>query len=137
MNSLLVGVEVDGAVATLMPQTGCLDATEWGAQVTYVVGVQPDHAGFNVLCEVVGALQIRSPDVRSQAVLGVVGQLKSFFIGIEWGDGYDWAEDFFLEDACFWVNVDEDGWLNKVALWELLWRSPPATSFASCLPISM
>ena len=42
VNSLLVGVEVDGAVAALMAQTGCLDATEWGAQVTDVVGVQPE-----------------------------------------------------------------------------------------------
>src|SRR5690625_7818092 len=100
-----------------MPQTGCLDATEWGAQVTDVVGVQPDHAGFNVLREVMGALQVRSPDVGSQAVLGVVCQLKCFFVGIEWGNGNDWTEDFFLEDACRWIHVDKHGWLHEVALW--------------------
>src|SRR5690625_4320132 len=101
-----------------MPQTGCLDATEWGAQVTDVVGVQPDHAGFNLLREVVGALQIRSPDVGSQAVLGVVGQLEGFFIGVEWRDCNDWTEDFFLEASCRWIHVDKHGWLHEVALWE-------------------
>src|SRR5699024_6300106 len=111
VNSLLVGVEVNGAVAALMAKTGCLHATEWGAQVTDVVGVQPDHAGFNVLREVMGALQVRSPDVGSQAVLGVVCQLKCFFVGLEWGDGNDWTEDFFLEDACRWIHVDNHGWL--------------------------
>src|SRR5699024_3868644 len=119
VNSLLVGVEVNGAVATLMAKTGCLHATEWGTQVTYVIGVQPDHARFHVLCEVVGTLQIRSPDVRSQAVLGVISQLQRFFIGVEWGNCYDRAEDFFLEDACFWVHVNEDSGLDEVALWEL------------------
>ena len=65
-----------------------------------------------------GALQVRSPDVGSQAVLGVVCQLKCFFVGIEWGNGNDWTEDFFLEDACRWIHVDKHGWLHEVALWE-------------------
>src|SRR5699024_12672470 len=41
------------------------------------------------------------------------------FIGVEWGNCYDRAEDFFLEDACFWVHVVEDCVLYEVALYEL------------------
>src|SRR5699024_8594158 len=38
VNCLLIGVEVDRAVATLLAKSRGLDTTEWGAQVTNVVG---------------------------------------------------------------------------------------------------
>src|SRR5699024_11914045 len=63
-------------------------------------------------------LQVRSPDVCSQAVLRVIGQVECFFIGIKRGDSNDWAEDFFLEDTCRWVYVNEDSRLHEVALRE-------------------
>src|SRR5699024_1891796 len=39
VNSLLVGVEVNGAVAALDRKSTRLNSTEWGTQVTYVIGV--------------------------------------------------------------------------------------------------
>src|SRR5699024_8076770 len=43
---------------------------------------------------------------------------ESFLIGVERCDRNDRTEDFFLEDACIWGNIGEDGWLQEVSFWE-------------------
>src|SRR6185437_7752136 len=58
VDGLLVGVEVDGAVAALVAEAGGLDAAERGAEVADVVRVEPHHPGLHVLGERVGALQV-------------------------------------------------------------------------------
>src|SRR5688572_16526407 len=49
VHGLLVGVEVDRAVAPLVAEPRGLDPAERRAQVAHVVRVEPDHAGFDRL----------------------------------------------------------------------------------------
>ena len=121
VDGLLIGVEIDRTVATLVAQAGGLNAAERGTQVTDVIGIEPHHAGLHVLGKVVGALQIRGPDIGGKAVLRVICQLECLFVGIERGDSNDGAEDLFLEDSCIRLDVNEDGRLNKVAFLEAFW----------------
>ena len=48
---LLIGVEINGAVAALVAEAGGLHTAEGGAEVANIVGVQPDHAGLERLRE--------------------------------------------------------------------------------------
>src|SRR5699024_7672085 len=120
VDCLLIGVEVDRAVATFLAKSGGLDTTEWGAQVANIVGIEPDHTGVNVMREVMGTLQVVGPHVCGQTILRVVCQFESFFIGVERCDRNDRTEDFFLEDAGIWCNIGEDGWLQEVSCWGVL-----------------
>jgi hypothetical protein len=75
VDDLRLGVEVDGVRASFAADAGGLDPAEGGAQVSYVVGVEPDHAGLDGMGDAVAALEIRGPDVGGETVLGGVGQL--------------------------------------------------------------
>ena len=109
VHGLLVGVEVDRAVAALVAEAGGLHAAERGAQVAHVVGVQPHHAGLDRLREVVRALEVVGPHVGGQPVLGVVRQRQGLLVGVERGDCHDRAEDLLLEDPGVGGDVGEDG----------------------------
>ncbi len=115
VHGLLVGVEVDRAVAALVAEAGGLHAAERGAEVAHVVRVEPHHAGLDRLREVVRALQVARPDVGGEAVLRVVRQRERLFVGVERGDRDDRAEDLLLEDAGVGGDVGEHGRGDEVA----------------------
>src|SRR5699024_3987953 len=75
-------------------------------------------AGINILCEVVGALQVVGPDISGQTVAGVVGQLECFFVSIEGRNCNNRAEDLFLEDAGVRGDVSKYCWLQEVSFRE-------------------
>lgn len=120
MHGLLVGVEVDRAVAALVAQAGGFDAAERGAQVADVVAVEPHHAGLDVLGEVVRPGQVLRPDVGGQAVLGVVRQGEGFVVVLERGDGHDGTEDFLLEDPRVRCDVGKHGGCDVVAFGQVV-----------------
>src|SRR5699024_9878016 len=118
VHCLLIGVEVDRAVVTFLAKSGSLDTTERGAKIADVVGVEPNHAGINILCEVVGALQVVGPDISGQSVAGVVGQLECFFVSIEGRNCNHRAEDLFLDDEARRGDVSKYCWLQEVSFRE-------------------
>ena len=115
VHGLLVGVEVDRAVAALVAEAGRLDAAERGAEVAHVVRVEPHHAGLDRLREVVRALEVVRPDVGGEAVLRVVRERERLFVGVERGDRDDRAEDLLLEDPRVGRDVGEHGRRDEVA----------------------
>src|SRR3954452_18479230 len=69
----LVGVKVDAVVTALVADAAGFDAAEGRAQVPYVVAVEPRHAGLDRPRDPVTSFQVAGPDVRGEAVPGVVG----------------------------------------------------------------
>ena len=125
VHGLLVGVEVDRAVAALVAEPGGLDAAERGAQVAHVVGVEPHHAGLDRLREVVRAAQVARPDVGGEPVLHAVGERERLVVGVERRDRDDRAEDLLLEDPGVRRHVGEHGGRDVVAGREAV-RAPAA-----------
>lgn len=120
MDDLGLGVEVDAVGTSFAAHAGCLHAAEGGAQVTDVVGVDPDHAGFDGVRDAVAALEVRGPDVRGQAEPGGVRQLDRLRLVVEGCDRHDGAEDLLLEDPGVPRHIGEDGRLEVVALGEVV-----------------
>ncbi|MPM18262.1 hypothetical protein SDC9_64668 [bioreactor metagenome] len=131
VHGLLVGVEIDRAVAPLVAKAGRLHPTEGRPQVTNVVRVEPDHACLDVLREVVGALEVVGPHVRGETVAGVVGEAEGLLVGVERGDRHHGAEDLLLEDPGARLDVGEDRRSDEVAELEAL--GPAATGHQAAL----
>lgn len=136
VDDLRFGVEVDAVGAALAAHAGGLHPAEGGAQVADVVGVDPDHAGCDGVCDAVAALEVGGPDVGGQTELGGVGEFHGLGLVVEGGDGDHGAEDLLLEDTGVALDVREDGRLEIVAVREVRGTLTPATRRPSFLPIS-
>jgi len=51
-----------------------------------------------------------------ETVGGGVAELDNFLLGLELGDGADWAKDLFLHNLHVFGDIGEDGWLDEVSL---------------------
>ena len=100
-------IEVEAVVAAVAADAAGFDTAEGGGQVAHVVGVDPDHAGFDVVGHAQGAAYVLCPDVGGEAVFDVVGDGQGFVFALEGDGGEEGAEDFFLGDAHVGGGIDE------------------------------
>src|SRR5580693_10004223 len=92
------GVVVEDFVAHLPAPAGLLVPAERQRRVEYVVTVDPDCAGPELLGEGVGLGDVLGPDARAEAVLAVVGDAGDLLqVGERRGD-QDRAEDLLADD---------------------------------------
>lgn len=81
-----------------------------------VVGVDPNCAGPEPVGHLNRGVEVAGVDRSSQSVCGAVADLENLLLGLELGDGADWAEDLLLYDLHVLGDIGEDGWLDEVAL---------------------
>lgn len=84
--------------------------------VKSVVGVDPDGTCAESVGGLDGGVERLGVDSGSKTVGGAVTELDNLLLGLELGDGADWAEDLLLDDLHVLGDVGEDGWLDEVSL---------------------
>ena len=88
-----------------------MDADEGACRLAIEVQV----ADVELLLGTGYALCIVREERTRQAKLGIIGDVQRVVKVSGFDEGQDGAKDFFLRDTCMWVNIGDDGWLNKVA----------------------
>lgn len=81
-----------------------------------VVSVNPDGTCAESVGGLDGGIEGLGVDSGGETVGGAVAELDDLLLGLELGDGADWAEDLLLNDLHVLGDVREDGWLDEVAL---------------------
>src|SRR6185437_10338108 len=66
-------VEVERVIAAVAADAGGLHAAERRRQMADVFRVEPDHAGFQRICDAQGPAHVVGPDVAGEPVFHVVG----------------------------------------------------------------
>nr|ART40488.1 K624 [uncultured bacterium] len=105
--------------AALAADAGVLHAAEGRAQVAQEPGVDPHDAGLELRRHAVRAGQVRAPDRRRQAVIGVVGQFQHLFFGVERRHRHHRAEDFLALGLAIAAQTHDHGRLQERALGQM------------------
>jgi hypothetical protein len=84
--------------------------------VEHVIAVNPYGAGTEAVGDANGSVQVGGVNSSRKAVGSIVGCLDDLVFCAELGNRADRAEDLLLHDLHVWLNIGEDGGLNKVSL---------------------
>lgn len=87
--------------------------------VQHVVLVNPHGPGPQGIADSDGCVQVGGVYGAGEAVCRHVSDANGVFLGLEFGDGADGAEDFFLHDFHVFADVGEDGGLDEVAFFAM------------------
>lgn len=87
--------------------------------VQHVVLVDPHGPGPQGIADSDGGVQISRVNGAGETVSRRVSDPNGVFLGLEFGDGADGAEDFFLHDFHVLADVREDGRLDEVAFFAM------------------
>ena len=82
----------------------------------HVVLVDPDGSGPQGVADPDGGVEAARVDGGGETVGGCVAHADGVFFRLEFGNGADGAEDFFLHYLHVLGDVGEDGRFDKVAL---------------------
>ena len=82
--------------------------------VQQVVIVHPDRACAEAIAHVDSGIEVAGVQGGGEAVGALVADADGVVHGLEFGDGADGAEDFFLHDLHVLGHVAEDGRLDEV-----------------------
>ena len=101
--------------AAFSAEAAFFEAAEGAGGVELVVGVAPDDARLEFLCDFEHFAAFVGPDAGGEAIGRVVGFADGFFDGAETHEGEDRAEDFFACDGVRRLHVGEETRLAPVA----------------------
>ena len=87
--------------------------------VQHIVLVDPHGPGPQGIADSDGGVQVRRVYGAGEAIGRRVSDPNGVFLGLEFGDGADGAEDFFLHDFHVLADVGEDGRLDEVAFFAM------------------
>src|SRR4029079_5137318 len=65
---LLLHVDLEGVIAAVAADAARLDAAERRRQMPHVLRIDPDHAGFDVLGDAMGAADVAGPEIGGKPV---------------------------------------------------------------------
>ena len=82
----------------------------------HVVLVHPDGAGSQSVADSDGGIEAGGVDGGGETVRRCIAETDGVVFRLEFGDGADGAEDFFLHYLHVLGDVGEDGRLDKVTL---------------------
>ena len=102
-------------LAAFAADAALFHSAEGDAQIAQQPAVHPHCAGVDLFRDAVGAAQILCPDARGQPVVTIIGVIDHFFFFVEWGDGDDWAKNFFAICAAWDGEASDDGRLEEIA----------------------
>ena len=108
-------VEVERIVAAVAADAGSLQAAERRRQVAHVVGVEPDHAGFEFVGDAQRAAEVVGPDVAGEAVAHRIGDGERVGFVLERDHGEHRPEDLVLRDPHAAVDIGDQRRLDVVA----------------------
>lgn len=84
-------------------KTALLEAAEGSGRVRHQSEIQPDHSAFQLLADAQRTPDICGEDIGYQPILGLVGPLDHFVLGIEHANRRDRSKNLFVVDArCRW-----------------------------------
>ena len=108
VDSLDLGVVLDGVFTEFSTDTRLLESTEWNLWVKLVVTVDPDGSALESLSDSVCSRDVLGEDCGCKTVDRVVGCGYDFLLGIELGHDNNGTEDLFLDDPHVGSNVTEN-----------------------------
>src|ERR1700739_3989203 len=93
-----------------------LVAAKWRGRVEHVITIYPNRAGAYAIGDGMSLGDVLGPDRCGKAIKRLIGALNDPVEILEFQDGHDRTEDFFLRDLHVVFNIGEDGGLDEVAL---------------------
>lgn len=84
-----------------------------------VVAVDPDGASLKSVANFNGSIKILGVHRRGQSVECIMGLLEDIIDILEFGDGDDGTENFFLHNLHLFVDASEDGGLNEITFFSV------------------
>jgi hypothetical protein len=108
MNSLDLGVILDGVLTKFSTDTRLLETTERDLGVKLVVTVHPDCSGLKGVSDSVSLGHVFGKDRRGEAVDRIVGGSNGFLLGVKLGHDDDGTKDLFLDDLHVGSDITKD-----------------------------
>ena len=115
VHGLELSIVIKRSLAQLTSNTTLLESTERKLVMKGVVCVDPDGTCAECIGDLNGGVQVGGMDGSGETVGAAVADADGVFLGGEFGNRADRAEDFFLHDLHVLRDVAEDGGLNEVA----------------------
>jgi hypothetical protein len=126
VDSLDLGVVLDGVFTEFSTDTRLLETTERNLRVKLVVTVDPDGTALESLSDSVCSRSVLGKDGGSKTVDRVVGGVNDLLLGVELGHDDNGTKDLFLDNLHVGSDVSENclsvSWLPACARKSLLAR---------------
>src|SRR5699024_8802085 len=110
-----VGKALEAFYAELDAVAGVLGTAEWDAWVHVAVGIDPGGTGFELRCDLEGALAVSGPDGRAKSHVECVGHLDGFIDSRVLNNRQGWAELFLSNQWVVVVDISNQGSREEVS----------------------
>src|SRR5208337_5093190 len=107
-------------MSKLTADAGLLVTSERTEIAASVVVVYPHGAGAHLPCNAFGPAGIAGKNAAAQAVYGIIGDCRCFFVTVEFNERNDRAENLLLSYAHLVVHVGKNRGRVIAALFEVL-----------------